>query len=110
MVDYHEENDLNEALIRLQKAFASAPEPYRTMLLDRLPGLVEHFISKGRDYGVTYQDLGSKGQYAEMHRKMRKLRESVWDGRSLLHEKPEEITRDLFGNVFLMLDSLAREE
>jgi len=46
-----------------------------------LPGVIELFVQKSNGYGeVEADDLGIKGQYADMHRKHKVLRRAMWDG------------------------------
>lgn len=62
-----------------------------------------HFMMKQRDYGDTADDLGAPGQYAELHRKIGKLKRSLWEGEILHGEQPDEILLDLVGHCFLAL-------
>ena len=68
-----------------------------------LPHAVERFQEKSVDYGDVFYDLGLKGQYSDMHRKMHKLRKFMWDEEDLGGEPPEEILEDLLGNILISL-------
>jgi len=48
-------------------------------------------------------ELGIRGQYSDMHRKMRKLKKSMWEGEDLKGEQADEILSDLFGNILISL-------
>lgn len=61
------------------------------------------FKRKNNEYGTHADDLGMRGQYADIHRKMKKLRNSLWDGLPLTHEQPREVVLDLIGHLFLTL-------
>ena len=69
--------------------------------------VLSRFNEKNRDYGDTSYALGVKGQYADMHRKMGKLKRGLWDGLELQQEGSEEILADLVGHALLTLDFLS---
>lgn len=64
------------------------------------------FMSKQRDYRDSADDLGAPGQYAELHRKMGKLKRALWDGEELVGEPAEEVLQDLIGHCFLAIRHL----
>lgn len=72
-----------------------------------VPGLLEewvlHFLQKQRDYGDHADDLGAPGQYAELHRKIGKLKKAMWDGTPLRGEPAREVCLDLIGHLFLAI-------
>jgi hypothetical protein len=78
-------------------------DPYDEMINKILPLLVEHLRHKSEDYGDVFKELGLRGQYSDMHRKMGKLKKAIWDGETLVGESVEEILADLFGNVLISL-------
>lgn len=78
-------------------------DPYDEMVKLILPVLVERLRSKSADYGDVFKELGVKGQYSDMHRKMRKLKKSLWDDEELVGEQAEEVLSDLFGNILITL-------
>jgi hypothetical protein len=61
------------------------------------------FMEKQADYGDRADDLGIPGQYAELSRKMLKLRRSMWEGHALVGEPAREVVLDLIGHCFLTL-------
>lgn len=64
------------------------------------------FIIKSRDYGATADGLGARGQFADIWRKVGKLRNLVWEGKQAKFEKPYEIVQDLLGHCILFLQFL----
>ena len=68
-----------------------------------IPDTIKMFLSKNRDYGDTSIDLGIKGQYAEIHRKVGKLKQSMWLDKELSYEQTDEILKDLIGHCLLSL-------
>lgn len=73
-------------------------------IIDRLlPEWWTLFKGKNNEYGTHDDDLGMRGQYADMHRKMKKLRNNLWNGKALTHEQPREVILDLIGHLFLTL-------
>lgn len=73
------------------------------MVSDILPSLVQRLQSKAEDYGNVFMELGLGGQYSDMHRKMHKLKQAMWEGKHLKGEQPDEILSDLFGNILISL-------
>ena len=72
---------------------------------------VELFEQKNKDYGDDNANiLGPKGQFADIWRKIGKLKRAMWDGQSLTGEQPEEILMDLIGHCFLTIDMLREGE
>lgn len=85
---------------------------------DRLPALLQewkgHQKWKSMDYngsGIENADvLGPRGQFADIWRKIWKLKKALWDGATLEGEQPREILLDLIGHCFLTIDMLDREK
>lgn len=67
---------------------------------------LHHFLRKQRDYGDGATTLGAPGQYAELHRKMAKLKRALWDGVPLENEPVREVLMDLIGHCFLAIQFL----
>lgn len=61
------------------------------------------FVKKQTDYGNGADDLGEAGQYAELHRKITKLRRAMWEGHELVGEPLREVLMDLIGHCFLAM-------
>jgi hypothetical protein len=75
----------------------------RYIIQELLPEWARLFVAKSNDYGETANHLGAAGQYADMHRKMGKLKRALWDGATLDGEQPREILMDLIGHAFLTI-------
>lgn len=69
----------------------------------RLVEWAELFVQKQKDYGDGSDDLGGAGQYAELHRKITKLRRALWEGIELENEPVREVLMDLIGHCFLAM-------
>lgn len=67
------------------------------------------FIRRNRGYGPTSEHLGARGQYADMWRKMGKLKHTLWDGNPTVGEDIEMMLMDLVGHSLLTIDFLRRE-
>lgn len=68
------------------------------------------FLEKNRGYGTTSEHLGARGQYADMHRKMGKLKHTLWDGNPAVGESVEEMCMDLIGHAALTINFLREAE
>jgi hypothetical protein len=72
-----------------------------------LPRFLALFSQKNKDYGNGFSnELGIRGQYSDIHRKVGKLRRAMWDGEELEFEGVSEILLDLVGNAFLTMHML----
>lgn len=77
-----------------------------------VPEWLEHFARKDKDYGDTDPvldaavKLGVRAEFANMWRKVFKLRKVFWDGGTLVGEQEREILLDLIGHCFLALADL----
>ena len=82
--------------------------PVDSLLIQHLPHVVQMFRSKARDYGsgrhFTADALGARGQFAEIWRKVGKLKRCMWDGKDMAYEQTDEILADLFGHIMLAID------
>ena len=82
--------------------------PVDGLLRQHLPHVVQMFRSKARDYGsnghFTADALGARGQFAEIWRKIGKLKRCMWDGEDMFYEQTDEILADLFGHITLAID------
>lgn len=81
----------------------------RNILLQHLPEMLRLFIKKNGEYGAgdasSGTALGQKGQFADIWRKIGKLKTAIWDGNEhkLVSEGVNEILMDLIGHCFLTL-------
>lgn len=71
---------------------------------------LEKFWQKNDGYGDTAYALGARGQYADMNRKMGKLKHTLWDGSPAVGESMVEMLQDLIGHAGLTIDFLERDE
>lgn len=78
---------------------------------DLLPQWLELFARKNKDYGSGASfELGTKGQYSDIHRKMIKLKRALWDDQELEFEGVKEVINDLIGHLFLTMYMLETKE
>jgi hypothetical protein len=78
----------------------------RTMaiLQGPVPDAVRLFVKRNREYGDNANVLGPKGQFADIWRKVSKLKNIMWDesvATEDITESPEEIMMDLIGHCLL---------
>jgi hypothetical protein len=79
------------------------------ILNEILPGVIELFLAKNKDYKIEGIDiaatLGVRGQWSDMFRKIAKLKQEMWDqdGSGLQFETAEEVIKDLIGHCLLSL-------
>lgn len=67
------------------------------------------FLKKNPGYGDTAYVLGARGQYADMNRKMGKLKHTLWDGHEAVGESVVEMLQDLIGHAGLTIDFIQQE-
>jgi hypothetical protein len=67
------------------------------------------FEDKNRGYGDTAYLLGARGQFADMWRKMGKLKHTLWDGNEPVGEDIEEMLMDLIGHCALTIDFIRED-
>lgn len=85
------------------------------ILRQHLPDMVDLFRRKARDYSTTYDSyfaadtLGARGQFAEIWRKVSKLKRCMWDREDMDFEQTDEILSDLFGHIMLGIDYVTAE-
>lgn len=112
--DFIQGRDQNKAKlppVLLVLSEEGGPSPVDELLARHLAPAVALFRSKARDYsersGIFTADLlGAKGQFAEIWRKIPKLKKGMWDEEHLENETVEEILYDILGHVLLALDHL----
>lgn len=85
------------------------------IIMVHLPDMLELFIKKNSEYGAgdptSGTVLGERGQFADIWRKIGKLKTGLWDGKEeqLTTESVDEILRDLIGHCFLALHMRAEK-
>jgi hypothetical protein len=84
---------------------------FKEMLTRQLPLVLQHFYLKHQEYGEegAYM-LGARGQYADINRKIIKLKRSLWDGYAVPPggESMQTVVSDLIGHCLLTLNFLDR--
>lgn len=76
-------------------------ETARLICEEILPEWKEMFLRKNMDYGDFHITLGIAGQFVDMWRKIGKIRRSLWEGKPLVGEQPDEVLFDLAAHCFL---------
>lgn len=76
-----------------------------------LPIVLRHFLAKNAEYGDRHRSskYGPAGELIGIDRKMDKLRECLWEKKTLKFEQPEEMLTDIIGSALLALDLLQIE-
>ena len=73
---------------------------------------LDHQEKKAADYNAAglenHRVLGVKGQFADVWRKIAKLKAALWDDIILNGEPPREILLDLIGHCFLTIAMMDR--
>lgn len=77
-----------------------------------MPEARELFLRKSADYNAAglenHRILGTMGQFADIWRKIMKLKAALWDRQTLTGEQPREILLDLIGHCYLALAMIDR--
>lgn len=70
------------------------------------------FLQRNAEYGDGAHNLGSRGQYADINRKVIKLKRYLWDGEPVRPgaEDVETIAAELIGHLLLLLDELRQPD
>jgi hypothetical protein len=70
--------------------------------------VLDHFVARNETYGEGANELGIKGQYADINRKIILLRRVLWDAPNehLINEATIETCMDLIGHLLLTIDMI----
>lgn len=100
-VDYGEQGYRVEAQTKVAKR----------ILMRHLPEAMEHFLQRNAEYGEEAHVLGIKGQYADINRKVIKLKRYLWDDVPVPPgaESIEMISQELIGHLLILIDELDKE-
>ena len=81
-------------------------EEARSILQTILPGVLEAWLKKNKDYGDSdvMKALGAKAEFVRLWNKIAKLKRALWDGEKLEGEQPEEIMGDMIAHLLLALN------
>ena len=73
--------------------------------------VLEAFAAGYREYGEGAADaLGIAGQWGDLHRKVMKLKSTMWSGKpNLTRETPQEVLQDIVGHALLALEMYGRD-
>lgn len=87
--------------------FSNVKNPLTIDIINNiLPDALDLYIAKSEDYGNTADTLGAQGQFADIWRKIGKLKRFMWDGVQPNFEGSEEILKDILGHTLLSLHYL----
>lgn len=98
--------------IRVDVTFPHDTSHQVKMVTEDFREFIQLFDEKNREYGSENAFvLGSAGQFADIWRKIGKLKTALWDRKpeQLTSEGTEEIVQDLIGHLFLTLQCLRKE-
>lgn len=75
-----------------------------------LPQMVELFVEKNAKYQAVRGDLdlGAKGMFPDINRKIAVLRTRIWDGIETPGENTTEVIYDTIGHLLLMAERITR--
>lgn len=88
---------------------------FERIMTQQVPDWAAKFDAKNKDYNSAttgwepHTFLGVKGQFADVWRKVGKLKKALWDEEALTGEQPREIIQDLISHLFLTLDLMGPE-
>jgi hypothetical protein len=102
-----------EHTIKVDVTFPHDTSHQVKMVTEDFREFIQLFDQKNREYGSENAFvLGSAGQFADIWRKIGKLKTALWDKKpeQLTSEGTEEIIQDLIGHLFLTLQCLRRDE
>lgn len=92
---------------------AIATEQARDIMDRIVPEWAEEFLRKNRKYKAVTNDLGPRGVFPDVNRKVGILKSRMWDGEPTVGEPTREVIMDLVGHLLLMvhmMDEEARHE
>lgn len=110
MTSIHHDPDTSKLTIEL----GEVPSPIPLSVVVAYTNSLKAHLHAAEDYrdadGFNPAEvLGLKGQFAEIWRKVWKLKNALWDGRELRREGPEEILSDLMAHCALAIAMLRRD-
>lgn len=85
----------------------------RRIVDKHLPKALEHFLQRNAEYGDDDDfNLGTKGQYVDISRKVQKLKRRWWEDEEYGagEESDEVIVMELIGHLLMALDMMAGGE
>ena len=88
------------------------PDHTQRILQEIVPDVLRLWIRRNVEYGDEAKELGAKGQYADINRKVRKLKRLLWDDNVpawAVSEDKEQVLMDLVGHCLLTIDLLRKD-
>lgn len=84
----------------------------KRILGDVLPDVMAHFLQRNGEYGEEAHVLGTKGQFADINRKVIKLKRYLWDDVPVPPgaEDIETIATELIGHLLILIDELEQDD
>jgi len=64
--------------------------------------LIERWAVNQADYGDAFMELGPKGQFSDIWRKIKKLKRAVWDEEPLRGEQPVQIIDETVHHLLML--------
>jgi hypothetical protein len=92
--------------LRIGLDASKIPPHTQEILREVVAPALERWITKNVEYGDTADVLGSKGQFADINRKVGKLKRLMWDDDVpawAVSEPVEEVLQDLIGHCLLSI-------
>jgi hypothetical protein len=71
--------------------------------------IIDSWMENQEDYGDAFVELGPKGQFSDVWRKIKKLQLAIWDGKKLNGEQPEQIIDETIHHLIMMKFLVQRE-
>lgn len=78
-----------------------------------MPAALDHFLRRNEEYGDDDDfNLGSRGQYVDISRKVQKLKRRMWEGRPVKdgEESTRTVVMELIGHLLMTMDYLEEED
>lgn len=93
----------------MEKAIDRIKRVHMPLWLQRFEAAASDYNSDGALPFEPHTVLGIRGQFADLWRKVWKLKKALWDGEELRGEQPIEIIDDLIAHLFLTRDLLTQQ-
>lgn len=84
----------------------------KRILGTHLPDVIAHFCERNAEYGEEAHVLGTKGQFADINRKVIKLKRYLWDGVPVPPNAEDipTIAGELIGHLLILIDELENDD
>lgn len=96
-------------------ALTPPTELARRIAEQHMPEAMDHFFMRNAEYGDDDDfNLGSRGQYVDISRKVQKLKRRLWEGEPEpdegMGESNKVIVMELIGHLLMTMDYMEQEE